>query len=242
MQKLTEKHRYIVVDGALRYVRIRARSRPETASLAPKVAKLRTSLRDARETYLEAYDERVAVNAEIAYCDARLDKAVIVGLKRDVAVASAKRADGAAFEKKLFQGMAPSVGMKPVATEEQENYVAAILDRIDNDADYAAFAPNAKLIRKGQKDLDDLLASRKDARVKERTTQADLDEALDTARRFYNQLYPQLQLLFPNDLDLVETFFRDLRSASSGAAAEADNGADGGDAPAPPDAILENPR
>lgn len=62
------------------------------------------------------------------------------------------------------------------------------------------------------------------------------------ARRFYNQLYPQLQLLFPNDLDLVETFLRDVRSSSSGAAAEADNGADGGDAPAPPDAILENSR
>jgi hypothetical protein len=75
------------------------------------------------------------------------------------------------------------------------------------------------------------LSLRKDARVKERTAQADLDEALDGARRFYNQLYPQLQLLFPDDPDLVETFFRDLRAPSGGAAAEDGSGADGEAAP-----------
>jgi hypothetical protein len=234
MQKLTEKHRFLIVDGALRFFRIRAKSRPETAAFAPKVAKLRAELREKREGYLEAFDERVAQNAVIAYLDNRLDRAVLVGLKRDLGVLTAKHPQGPALEKKLFQGVAPSVGMKPVAGEEQENFVATIVHRIDEDADFASLAPHAKILRKGQKELDGAIELRKGLRVKERTAQADLDDALDRARRFYNQLYPQLQLLFPDDPDLVETFFRDLRSSSGGAAAEADagNGNGGGDAPA----------
>jgi hypothetical protein len=229
MQKPGDKHRFPAVDRALRFFVIRAKGRPETAALAPKAVKMRAKLRDKRDAYLDALDERVAQGAEITYLDSRLDRLVLVGLKRDLAVLTAEHPKGDQLEKKLFQGVAPSAGMKPVASESQEHYVAGILKRIEEDADFAPLAAHAKKLRKGQKEIDDALARRKDTRVKERMAQADLDDALDEARRLYNQLQPQLQLTFPDDPALVESYFRDLRGRGGDGAVDEEAPAGGGE-------------
>ena len=221
MNKLNDKHRYPAVDGALRFFVVRAKGHPETAALVPKIVETRTTLREKRDAYVEAHDERVAQTAEIVYLDSRLDRMVMVGLKRDLAVLTADNPKGVQLEKKLFQGVAPSVGMKPVASQSQEHYVAGIVKRIEEDADFAALAPHSTKLRNGQKDLDTALERRKEARVKERLALGDLDDALEDARRLYNQLHPQLQLMFPNDPALVESYFRDLYGRSDAAEEEA---------------------
>ncbi|APR80099.1 Hypothetical protein A7982_05446 [Minicystis rosea] len=221
MHKLSDKHHYPTVDGALRFFAVRAKGRPETAPLVPKVVETRATLREKREAYLAAYDERVAQTAEIVYLDSRIDRLVLVGLKRDLAVLTAEHPKGAQLEKKLFQGVAPSVGMKPVASESQEHYVAGIVKRLEDDADFASLAPHAKKLHQGQQEIDDALDRRKEARVKERLAQGDLEDALEDARRIYNQLHPQLQLTFPNDPALVESYFRELYTKSDEAEGDA---------------------
>lgn len=216
MQKLGEKHRYSIVDRCLRFTSIRLRSRPETAALVEGLKKHRATLRTKSDAYLEAYEERVATGYEIGYLDGKLDRAVIVDLKRDVAAQLGKLANGAQLEKKLFQGQAPSAGMAPVADDAQASYVAGIMSRLESDADFEPVSGHAKKLRKLQKSIDEALARRKDQRVTERLAYGDLDEALDAARREYNQLYARLSLAFPDDPALVESFFVVLKKRASG--------------------------
>jgi hypothetical protein len=213
MQKLTEQHRSPTVDRALRFFIVRAKGRPETAAFATEAQAVRTRLRERRDAYLDAQDERLALSAEVVYLDGRLDRLVVVHLKRDVAAFAADRSGGAQYERKLFQGMAPSKAMQPVGGEKQEHYVASIIQRLENDADYAFLSDHAPRLRAAQQALDAALERRKTARVKERLAQGDLDDMTDEARRFYNQLYPRLQLVFTDDLPLVESYFRELRRA-----------------------------
>lgn len=220
MQKLTEKHRFATVDRALRFARRRARRRPETSGFVTAITAQRQKLREANDVYLEAVDERIALTAEIKYRDSVIDRLVLVNLKRDLLTLTVDHPSGGKFEKKLFLGVAPSEGMKPIATDSQASYVAGIISRLENDADFAPIKGNAAKLDKAQKDIDVLIAERKKAIVAERITQGDLDLALDEARRFYNQLYPQLSLLFPDDPSLVESYFLDLRAPAAEAAGE----------------------
>lgn len=207
MQKLGDKHRYSIVDRCLRFTAIRLRSRPDAASLAEGLKAHRATLRAKSDAYLEAYEERVATGYELGYLDSRLDRAVITDLKRDVLAQLGKLPNGAQLEKKLFQGVAPSEGMAPVADDAQAGYVAGIVSRLESDADFAPVAGHAKKLRKLQKQIDEALGRRKDQRVTERLAYSDLDEALDAARREYNQLHARLSLALPSDPSLVESFF-----------------------------------
>ncbi len=223
MQKLTERHRYSVVDRCLRFTSIRLRSRPEVAALAEDLKRHRAALRAKSDAYLEAYEERAATGYEIGYLDSRLDRAVIVELKRDVAAQLGRLASGAQLEKKLFQGVSPSTGMAPVADEAQAGYVAGILSRLETDPDFAPVAGHAKKLRKLQGRIDDALARRKEQRVTERLAYGDLDEALAAARRAHNQLHARLSLAWPDDPALVESFFVVLRKRAAAGDTDADS-------------------
>src|SRR5262245_6719362 len=114
MQKLTDHHRSPLIDRVLRFFILRARARPETAPHAQEAAPARAALRARRDAYYDAVDERIALNAEIVYLDTRIDRLVLVAVRRDLGAMtiSLSKADGAKLEKKLFQGVAPSVAMK----------------------------------------------------------------------------------------------------------------------------------
>lgn len=218
MHRLGERHRSPIVNRALRFLTIRLRSRAETLAFAEEAAKVRAELCKKREAYIEALDERLALSAEITYLDACLDRAVLVGLRRDLAVLAADRPT---VEKKLFAGVSPKSGMRPVAGESQEHYVAGIIGRLEGDPDFAPIASHAAKLRKRLNDLNAVLAKRRELRIKERLALGDLEEETEHASRYYNRMHPQLKLLFPNDLPLVESFFFDLRApASSGSGGE----------------------
>jgi hypothetical protein len=214
MQRLGERHRSPIVNRALRFLTIRLRSRPETQAFAEEAAQVRAQLCKKREAYIEALDERLALSAEIAYLDACLDKAVLVGLRRDLTVLTSDRP---AIEKKLFAGVSPKSGMRPIGGEAQEHYVTGIIARLEADADFAPIASHAAKLRKRLHDLNDALAKRRELRIKERLALGDLEEETEHASLYYNRMHPQLKLLFPNDLPLVESFFFDLRAPSAAA-------------------------
>ena len=212
MQRLGERHRSPIVNRALRFLTIRLRSRPETLAFADEAAQVRGALCKKREAYIEALDERLALSAEIAYLDACLDRAVLVGLRRDL---TAVATDRPAMEKKLFAGVSPRIGMRPIGGEAQEHYVAGIIARLESDPDLAPLAAHAARLRKRLEYLNEALAKRREVRIKERLALGDLEEETEHASLYYNRMHPQLKLLFPNDLPLVESFFFDLRATPS---------------------------
>lgn len=215
MQKLTDKHTYTVVDRALRFLTLRLRSRPETAEMAASTLRTREQLKTHGDAFDNAFDERVALSAEVVYRDNRVDRFVISTLRRAAVAAFSDRPDAQQIERRLYHGEAPSVAMKPVANEEQERYVSGILERINSDATFGPLQSKADELARLQGELDDVIEKRKKARVQERLRSADLDEALDQARQVYNQMYPRLQLTFPDDEALVESFFLDLRGPAA---------------------------
>ena len=226
MQRLGERHRSPIVNRALRFLTIRLRSRPETLAFADEAAQVRGSLCKKREAYIEALDERLALSAEITYLDACLDRAVLVGLRRDLTVLSSDRS---AVEKKLFAGVSPRSGMRPIGGDAQEHYVAGIVNRLETDPDFAPIASHAGKLRKRLHDLNQALAKRRELRIKERLSLGDLEEETEHASLYYNRMYPQLKLLFPNDLPLVESFFFDIRAPAAAAAAAAAPDTEGND-------------
>jgi hypothetical protein len=213
MQRLGERHRSPIVNRALRFLTIRLRNRPETRAFADEAASVRAELCKKREAYIEALDERLALSAEITYLDACLDRAVLVNLRRDVAVLGEDRP---ALEKKLFAGVSPRTGMRPVGGEAQDHYVTGIISRLEGDSDFVPIASHATKLRKRLADLNAALENRRELRIKERLALGDLEEETENATRYYNRMFPQLKLLFPNDLPLVESFFFDLRAPTGG--------------------------
>lgn len=213
MQRLGERHRSPIVNRALRFLTMRLRSRPETAAFAAEAAGVRGELCKTREAYIDAHDERIALSAEITYLDSCLDRAVLVHLRRDLAVLAADRL---ALEKKLFEGVSPNAEMSPIGGESQEHYVLGIIHRLETDPDFAPIAGHAAKLHKRLNALNRALMQRRELRIKERLALGDLEEETENASRYYNRMYPHLKLLFPNDLPLVESFFFDLRSSLDG--------------------------
>jgi hypothetical protein len=218
MQRLGERHRSPIVNRALRFLTIRLRTRPETSAFAEEAASVRSELCKKREAYIEALDERLALSAEITYLDTCLDRAVLVHLRRDLAVLASSRP---VLEKRLFAGVSPKTGMRPIGGESQEHYVTGIIGRLEADSEFGPIASHATKLRKRLADLNATLEKRRELRIKERLAFGDLEEETEHASRYYNRMYPQLKLLFPNDLPLVESFFFDLRSPT-GASPEVD--------------------
>lgn len=217
MQRLGERHRSPLVNRALRFLAIRLSSRPETSAFGEETTRVRESLAKKREAYIAALDERLAATAEITYLDACLDRAVLVSLRRDALVLASDRPS---LEKKLFAKTSPRNAMRPVGGEAQEHYVAGIIHRLETSPELAPLSHYAPALQKRLTDLNTALLKRKELKSKEREALSTLEEELEHAVRYYNRMYPQLQLLFPNDLPLVESFFLDLSGTSHDADGE----------------------
>jgi exonuclease VII small subunit len=207
MQKLTERHGYPKVKRALRYASIRLRSKPETVALAQEIDAERARLDKANEAYEQSVEERVAATALIGHLDSLVDEGV-AAIARDVAVITANRPDDP-FYKALFP-VAPSTATGPVASESQNRFVKALVDRIESDSRYESLRGRTATLKQAQAEIDGALSRREELRTPELRAAADLQAALESARRAYNKLYPRLSLLFESK-SYIETFFATIK-------------------------------
>lgn len=207
MKKLRDSCGYPTVKRAMRYTAIRLHSRPETAALAQDVDARRTALDRANEAHDQAVDERVAATAVILYLDSIVDQNVMA-IARDVAVMTANKTDSELY-RPLFP-VAPSTAVAPVASDSQNLFVKALIDRIESDSRYESLRGRAQTLKSAQAELEKALAHRTELMTPEARTAADLQAALESARRTYNKLGPHLALIFESKA-YIETFFTKLR-------------------------------
>jgi hypothetical protein len=221
MQKLGENHYAPTVEAVLRFLLIRLRSRPMCAALADEAKLVRADVRTKRDAWEDSVDEVRAATADVEYKDIRIDDAVKVKLKADVAqlVTTLPKPQREPTAAKVFGGKAPSDGMKPVGGPAQEHYVDGILAQLGQ-PEFASLAPVMAEITALRADLAASEANRKQRRIAEQLARTAVEDACDAARRFYNQMHARLELLFPDDPDFVESCFLDIRGASLDQGAE----------------------
>jgi hypothetical protein len=214
-QKLGDNHYPPMVEMALRFMRIRLKSRAECAALADETAAVRAELRQKRDAWDDAVDETRAATADVIYRDGKLDVAVKVELKASfaamIATMPAKQRD--AMTAKLFGGKAPSEGMKYVGGPAQDHYVDGILGHLAT-PDFAPLSAVTTKLTTLRADLGAAEQNRASRRTAEQVARSAVEDSSDTAKRFYNQMHARLELLFPDDPDFVESCFLDLRTAS----------------------------
>jgi hypothetical protein len=145
----------------------------------------------------------VAATALIGHLDSVVDERV-AAIARDMAVITGGKKDDELY-KALFP-VAPSTATAHVASESQNRFVKAVIDRIENDSRYENLRGRAAALKQAQTDLEGALSQREELRTPEQRASSDLQAALDSARRAYNKLHPRLSLLFDNK-SYVETFF-----------------------------------
>lgn len=212
MEALRETHGVDLVLASLRVLAIRAGSRPESQPVAREIAALRTRVRDRNESWEAARDERMAATAEIGYRDALVDGCVMT-LSRQCLASVNGKADDPRY-RTLFAS-APSERLKPVGGTEQDNFVKGVLLALDG-AGYEDLAHHKALIVEANDNLNDALARRNKLQVTEDAAANALAIELDLARSAYNQAWHQLNVVFPKDKALVESFFRTLTTREKG--------------------------
>jgi hypothetical protein len=203
MRQIPEDSSAFRVDQALRFLRIRLGSRPDTKSLAEPVEEARKSVRATDEAWKEARYARQAATAEVQYQDELLD-ADVMALSRKALVLTDGKRDDPRYAK-LFPS-APSQAMAGVGSEAQTRYVKQILTRLVEEPDLAELRGNEKTIAKRLEALEAATKVRNDLYVPEASAQADRRRAIDDARQLYKTTHLQLKLLLSDDT-LVESFF-----------------------------------
>jgi hypothetical protein len=212
MRQIPEDSSAYRVDQALRFLRIRLGSRPDTKSLAEPVEEARGHVLRTDAAWNEARDARQAATAEVQYLDELLD-ADVMALSRQALVLTDGKRDDPRYTK-LFPS-APSQAMAGVGSDAQARYVKQILTRLVEEADLAELRTHEKTIANRLEALEAATKARNDLYVPEASAQADRRRAIDDARQLYKATHLQLKLLLSDDA-LVESFFR--RSPSTAAA------------------------
>jgi len=216
MRQIPEDSSAYKVDQALRFLRLRLSSRPDTKGLAGPVEEARKGVRAADEAWKEARYARQAATAEVQYLDELLDT-VVMALSRQALVLTDGKRDDPRY-KKLFPS-APSEAMAEVGGDAQARYVKQILTRLVEEPDLAELRGNEKTIAKRLEALEAAVKTRDDLYVPETSAQADRRKAIDDARQLYKATHLKLKLLLSDDA-LVESFFR--RGPTTPASAEDD--------------------
>jgi hypothetical protein len=207
MQSLTEDHGLPTVKAALRFAKIRLLSHPEAAPLEGGITSARDAVLKAEDAHEEAYEAWLAATAIVRYLDEKLGT-LISRVSRDAFnLVDGNRKDPR--YQKLF-ATPPSEGMLGIATDPQERYVRTIIDTIQKHDDVKALGAHVPGIVAALGELKTAVDQRDELRLQEGIALRDLRIRLDAAKRAYNLLYPRLQLTFPDDNALVETFFRRL--------------------------------
>ena len=217
MQKLRENHGVITTLGAMRFLSIRLKSRPDTVHLAPDVVAVRSTLVEKDDIADEATEERVGCSAVVAY-----DDHVVDGVVKDLSLEAKVLVHGVLDEPlyvRLFP-IAPSTAMKPVAGDPQERYVTGIVTQLESNDAYATLRGHLPKLTTALGELKAVVKLRDGLYVKEAMALSERRIALDNGRRVYNLMYSRLQVLFPGNNALVDTFFKDLRGGGATEAPE----------------------
>ncbi len=228
MRKLQEYHSVDTLQRALGFTYVRLSSRAPLQTLAVEVDQQRTTVKAAAEAFSKVQEQRTAATAEIVWRDDQLDRSVI-GLSR----ALLARLDG---DRKapLYQGLfprAPSTLMAGQADDKQNRFVRALLGTLTTDAQYADFRTRTEAIAASADAVDDAIRARDVLYVQEAQALAKLNQVAAAARRFYNQLYPRLQLIEEDDT-LVESYFENPDRSTRGGGSSG-SGTPGGSEPGP---------
>lgn len=213
MESLRESHGVDTVMGAVRVLSIRCGSRPESKAVGKEMRALRGELRELRDVYEEAHDERVAATAEIKYRDEVLDASVMTLSRQAGALVDGDTSD--ARYRALFPS-APSTQMKPVGGASQGAYVKAILATLAENDDLEALRPYGKDVARALEALDTATRARDTLQVTEDRASTALAIKQSEAREAYNHSWHRLNVLFPKDKALVESFFRTLTTRDKG--------------------------
>ena len=206
MQNLTDRHGYPTIERALRFLSMQLRARPETEGMAAEVDTLRDRTREVEEAWQDASTRRVVATANIKYHDELLD-AVVADLARDVLAAVGGDRDHKTY--KLLFPTAPSLAMKPVATEPQAIYVQALLATLQT-PDYADWADRVGPISARLEALAAQQKARSALYAAEAQASAARQVNFDEVRRAYNLMYPRLLVQHPDDKRRVESLFAAL--------------------------------
>jgi hypothetical protein len=208
MQKLSAIHKTATTLRALRFVGLRLGSRPETKGLLPALQGVRAELVQKQDEYEVAHEERVALTAEMLYLDQQVDEGVM-RLSKEL-LAQENRRDTARFL--AFFPISPTEATKPHGGAAQHRAVHGLLDVLGQEAaaGVGSLQHHAAPLREAQAALEQAEVRREALYVQEGRAKAQRDAAWRQAQKHHNMLYPQLQLLFPDDPALVESFFRAL--------------------------------
>jgi hypothetical protein len=188
---------------ALRFVCIRLASRPDTLGLVPPVEAARARLRAALEAAAELGEQSAAATAEIVYRDSVEDDAV-ASLAREVRVLLGGDNKDERWSRLFSQN--PSELTRPVAGPQQALHVSHILMMLRTDSAYTSLTGSLLSLEAARAGVEaaerarDALTPALYAAENERRT------ALDAAKRTYNRLKPQVQLLMDNPAQ-VRSFF-----------------------------------
>ncbi len=216
MQVLRDRHGVPTVLSALRYLGIRLRAAPDTASLAAPVDAARAALAAADEAWLAARERSVELTQELAWLDNQLTDAV-AALGRDALVlVDGERADPRF--RRLFP-LAPS-RITGRSDDDRRSFVRAAVEVLRLDPTLAPLGRHAGRLEAALAAVEANRDRRDQARVPELRTGVDRAAALTAARLTYNQLEPMLTLLLPGDPGRVAAYFMDLTSAATPEAAE----------------------
>lgn len=204
MQNLQEKHGFGTTDRGLRFLRIRLYSRPQSKHLVESVQRVRVRLRDTHEAQLEAVEMRAAATAEIVFLDGELGNAVMNISRHTLIKTNGKR--DADLYKALFP-ISPSEMLTPLADDSQNRAVNTLIDALRSTPDARDLLPLVDVLSAHQTALTEAIAARDALYLAEDKAASQYRRALDDARRFHNQMFHQLNILFPDQKALVESFF-----------------------------------
>lgn len=212
MEALRDTHGVEVVLGSLRILAIRSASRPESQPVSREILALYTRVAEKRDAWEAARDERMAATAEIGYRDALVDGSVMTLSRQCLALVNGKTDDPR--YRTLFPS-APSDRLKPVGGSVQDAFVQGVLRALEG-PDYEALAPFKAPIAEASDNLAAAIARRARLQVAEDAAANALAIELGLAREAYNQAWHQLNVVFPKDKALVESFFRTLTTRDKG--------------------------
>ncbi len=207
MHSLRDSHGLPSAKSALRFLGVRLASRPDTASLAPEIQQSRSEVVAAEEAHDEKHEQWLAASAVVRYLDTKLGQMVGTLARDTLSLVGGNRQD--ARYQRLF-AKAPSEAMKGVADDPQERYVRTIIATVQEDDAYKTLRGHLPGLIASLGELKTAVAKRNDLMLANEMALRDVRLTLDKAKRAYNLMYPRLQVIFPDDPALVETFFRPL--------------------------------
>lgn len=204
MQRATELHSVTQTLAAGRFTGLRLQSRPQTRGLAGELQAIMAALVAAHQRYLAARDEVLVATAEVEYLDGEVDIDVVqLGREARPLV----KGDTSHPDWMLAFPISPSAGTAQVGGNAQARYVNNLVDRINT---LDTFAPLRDRAAEVKVKLDTLTAAEAEREVKRQALGQARQErrvAQLQVHKVYNLLYPRAQLVFPEQLRLVESFF-----------------------------------